>query len=158
MPRIVSQPSAWGAPAPPVTARMSWLTNGAPSCARVDAGDDGHGGRLRSADLREAEALAEVAECERDEAGSQLGEIGRRCGAAVRVARDADDAVLAQVHGEAPEAAGVRRHDGAEPVEDADHRRRPRRRLGEVEPARLAVEVVAQVDLDGAPRPGRRSR
>ena len=124
------------------------VDEGAAVLARVDAGDHCHRRWLCSPDLGEAESLAQVAERERDEACGQLREVGRCSGAAGRVPGDPDDAVLAQVNPEPAEAARIRWHDGAEPGKDAHHCRRSRRRLREVQSAWLAVEVVAQVDLD----------
>ena len=64
------------------------------------------------------------------------------------MARDADHAVLAHVHVQPPERAGVGRRVPVDGVHHAQHRRRARGRLGQVEAERQAVGIVAQVDLD----------
>ena len=62
--------------------------------------------------------------------------------------RDTYHAVLAQVHAQAAEAAGVRRDHGTQPGEHAHHGRGARGRFGQVQAAGLAVRVVGQVHLD----------
>jgi hypothetical protein len=67
----------------------------------------------------------------------------------MRVARDPDRAILAELDVDPPEAAGIGGHrvvDDA--VVDADHRSRAGAALGEIEAAGLAIDIVAQVNPD----------
>ena len=61
---------------------------------------------------------------------------------------DPDHAVLAQENGDPSEGAGVRRDRVIDAVEDPGYRRGDRTRFGQVETARLAIRIIAEVDLD----------
>ena len=117
--------------------------------ARVGARDHAAGRREDRSALGHAEAVGDLGDRALDRARDAVGEVGRGDRAAVRVARPADHAVLADQHLDPPEAAGIGRHGMiGDAVVDADHRGAERAGLAQVEPARLAVRVVAQVDQD----------
>ena len=81
--------------------------------------------------------------------GHPVGKVGRRHRARCRMARNADDAVLAQMHarggGRLPAFFGT---VWSMLLNIAHHRRRPRAGFGEIEAARHAIRIVAQVDVD----------
>ena len=119
-----------------------------PVCARVGARDDAHSRPHPDPAFSEAEVAAETCEGGLSDGDQAVGHVRRRDGARHRMARNAGDAILTQVHPDPAQRALVRWHVVRELVEKAGDGRARRTRARLVEAVRDAVDVVAEVDLD----------
>ena len=145
----VTQPSVSGAARAPVVADHDLVDVGSAVAARVVAGDDGEAGAQRAGALGEAIAVAEAGEGDLDRVDQPVEQVGRRHRRRVGECRgrrsSSPRAASTSMQRKLPALWGTSRRQA---VEDADHRAGHRAGLGEVEPERPAVDVVAQVDLD----------
>ena len=80
-----------------------------------------------------------------------VGQVAGRDRAARGVPGNADNAILAHVHVQPPEGPGIGRCVAVDRVHHAEHRRRARRRLGQVEAeCRHQVDAVERQQIDVA--------
>ncbi len=122
--------------------------NGSSPWRRSCPGHDPHRRRHAQPHLGQTVALGQLGDRPLHRVSDPIGQIAGRDRAAAGMPGDADHAVLAEMHVQPAKGARVGRCVPVDRVHDAQHRRRPRSCLGQVEAERQAIRVVAQVDLD----------
>ena len=146
----VTQPSMSGPGGAALRAEELLVDVGVVALAPVGARDDGEAGADAARALGQAVAGPGVRDRALGRDDQPLAHVRGGHRARVREARDADDAVLAQLDLHAAEGAGVVRDVRVDRVEDPGHAVVHRARARLVEPGGQAVDVVGQVDLDHA--------